>query len=64
MMSILECSELGSFLGCRSFSAKAGMVIHHSRGVWSSPGKGTQLHAPGLWTAPHAAFSVEDHRTF
>ena len=58
------CSELGSFLGCRSFSAKAGTVIHHSKGMWSSPSTDTQLHASGLWTAPHAAFSVEDHRTF
>lgn len=63
MMLVLMCSELGSILGCRRFSAKAGMVIHHSKGIWSSPSKDTQLHASGLWTAPHAAFSVEDHRT-
>ena len=64
MTLVLMCSELGSFLGFRSFSAKAGMVIHPSRGIWSSPSKDTQLHASGLWTAPHAAFSVENHRTF
>ena len=54
MTSVLVCSGLGSFLGCRSFSAKAGMAVHHSRGIESSPSEDTQLH--GLWALNSSEF--------